>query len=99
MNAAERAVAHAEDRVSRTGLLEHGLNEHVKVMRAEGALAHDVEYFRGLPRHALPAKQNTSSASRRAPASLSFIVPSFMVLLRGSSTARSLPDVMRLLTA
>ena len=78
MNAAERAVAHAEDRVSRTGLLEHGLNEHVKVMRA---------------------KQNTSSASRRAPASLSFIVPSFMVLLRGSSTARSLPDVMRLLTA
>ena len=92
MNAAERAVAHAEDRVSRTGLLEHGLNEHVKVMRAEGALAHDVEYFRGLPRHALSCKAEH-------PASLSFIVPSFMVLLRGSSTARSLPDVMRLLTA
>ena len=91
MNAAERAVAHAEDRVSRTGLLENGLDEHVKVMRAEGALAHDVEHFRGSHATPFPAKQNTSSASCREPASLSFIVPSFMVLLRGSSTARSSP--------
>ena len=89
MNAAERAVAHAEDRVSRTGLLENGLDEHVKVMRAEGALAHDVEHFRGLPRHALSCEAEH----------LVRLVPSFMVLLRGSSTARSLPDVMRLLTA
>ena len=97
MNAAERAVAHAEDRVSRTGLLENGLDEHVKVMRAEGALAHDVEHFRGLPRHALSCE--AEHLVRLVQRSLSFIVPSFMVLLRGSSTARSLPDVMRLLTA
>ena len=52
MNAAEGAVAHAEDRVARTRLSENGRDKRLEVVGRHRLFPEGPEYFGGIPRDA-----------------------------------------------
>ena len=89
MNAAEPPVAHAEDNVTRASSIHDLRHQSIKVVRCPSVTAQSLQSLFGRPGNARAGITKDRIGIASAPASRSFIVPSFIVLLRGSSTASS----------
>ena len=88
MNAAEAAVAHHQNVIARLCGFHHHVHQRVEIRAPVRRLHAGIRHFRHLPRNVVRLEQEHFVGAAERRRQIVLLMPIFMVLERGSSTAR-----------